>query len=77
MTSEVMTHCADLILADVLQDAACEGLSLAEARRAVFESPAYVSLYDFDTGLWQEGPDYFVDYLNRIADKQKGRPIHS
>ena len=27
---------------------------------------AYECLYDFDSGLWQEGPAYFIDFYRRI-----------
>ena len=59
-----MAQCADLIFADVVQDLAERtGLPTEQVRRKVIESPAYVALYDFETELWQEGPDYFIGLL--------------
>lgn len=59
-----MAQCADLIFADVVQDLAERtGLPTEQVRRKVIESPAYVALYDFETELWQEGPDYFIELL--------------
>ncbi|WP_080797538.1 hypothetical protein [Arabiibacter massiliensis] len=64
MNYEIMAQCADLIFADAVQDiAARTGLPTEQVRRKVIESPAYAALYDFETGLWQEGPDYFVGLL--------------
>lgn len=40
-------------------------ISLEEARNKALESKAYECLYDFDTGMWMEGPDYFRDLLRK------------
>lgn len=61
LNSDVMTYCADLIFADAVQDLALKtGRPLGEIRSAAISSPAYEALYDFETGLWQEGPDSFA-----------------
>ena len=61
MTTEIMQQCADMIAADAIQDLAERlGKPQSEIRALVVESPAYAALYDFETGLWQEGPDYFA-----------------
>jgi hypothetical protein len=64
MTTEIMQQCADMIAADAIQDLAAK-LEKPESdiRALVVESPAYEALYDFETGMWQEGPDYFASLV--------------
>ena len=67
MQYEAMKSCADLILADAIEDLARENSETKEdVRKAIMTSKAYDGLYDFETGLWQEGPAYFIDYYKRI-----------
>ncbi len=64
MTTEVMQQCADMIAADAIQDLAESlGRPESEIRTLVVESAAYEALYDFDSGMWQEGPDYFASLV--------------
>ncbi len=35
----------------------------------ILNSKAYDCLYNFDTGLWMEGPDYFIDFFIRLEGK--------
>lgn len=44
-----------------------EGISLQEARSRIIKSRAYDALYDFDTGLWENGPDYFRAFYKSVA----------
>lgn len=32
-------------------------------------SRIYDALFDFDTGIWKESPEYFLDLYNKFADK--------
>ena len=58
--TEQKRFCADLILTDAIMDMADEeGITLQEARNKIINSNAYIALYDFETGLWETGPDYF------------------
>lgn len=58
--SEQEKFCADLILTDAIMDMADEEeITLQEARNKIINSNAYAALYDFETGLWETGPDYF------------------
>ena len=67
MSSDIMNSCADMILANAIEDLAEEDkITKAEARDRLLESKAYNCLYDFDSGLWKEGPDYFIDFFRRI-----------
>ena len=75
MSYETMSSCADLILADAIEDLAGEsGLTKADVRKAIMTSEAYDVLYDFDSGLWEQGPAYFIDFYKRIERKNKIRP---
>lgn len=62
---EQKMFCADLILTDAIMDMADEeGIILQEARNKIINSDAYAALYDFETGLWETGPDYFRDFFH-------------
>lgn len=64
---EQKMFCADLILTDAIMDMADEeGIILQEARNKIINSKAYAALYDFETGLWENGPDYFRDFFQRM-----------
>lgn len=65
---EQKMFCADLILTDAIMDMADdEGIILQEARNKIINSNAYATLYDFETGLWESGPDYFRDFFRRMV----------
>lgn len=71
MGNDAKQQCADLIVTDVIQDFANQsGVPVAEVRNAVITSPLYEQLYDFDNGLWREGPDAIADLMG-LADKLK------
>ena len=76
MSSDVINTCADMILADAIEDfAAEEGISIAEARDRLLESKAYECLYNPDTNLWMEGPDYFLDFYRRMEERKIDQPV--
>lgn len=33
-------------------------------------SRIYDALFDFDTGIWKESPEYLLDLYNKFADKK-------
>ena len=73
MPYETMSSCADLILADAIEDLAAESGETKEAvRKSIMTSKAYDALYDFDSGLWQQGPAYFIDFYKRITGLKDG-----
>jgi len=66
MSYETKSCCADLVLTDAIQILVKEtNMEQSEIRKAIMMSEAYDALYDFETGLWQDGPAYFVDYYTR------------
>ena len=44
-----------------------EGISVDESRSRLIDSGAYAALYDLETGLWKEGPDYFLSFYGDLA----------
>lgn len=42
-----------------------EAISLDEALMRFSNTPIYNALFDFETGLWMEGPDYILDLIKR------------
>ena len=63
MNSDKKKFCADLILSDAIQDLAeKESITISEARTKIIRSKAFKALYDYETNLWQEGPDYLLSY---------------
>lgn len=66
--TEQKRFCADLILTDAILDMAEEdGITWQEARSKIINSNAYTALYDLETGLWGNGPDYFRDFYKKTA----------
>ncbi len=68
MPSEsVMNACANMILTTAIEDFAFENnVSISEARDRILESKACECLYDFESKLWAEGPDYFRCFYERV-----------
>lgn len=67
-STEQERFCADLILTDAIMDMAEEdGITWQEARSKIINSNAYTALYDLETGLWGNGPDYFRDFYKKTA----------
>ena len=67
MSYEQKVFCAELILTAAIMDMAeDEGISRQEARSRIINSPAYDALYNVDTGLWAQGPDYFRYFYQSV-----------
>lgn len=62
--TEQKRFCADLILTDAIMD---ECITWQETRNKILNSEAYTALYNFETGLWESGPDYFRDFFRRMV----------
>lgn len=72
VSDEQKTFCASLILTAAIMDMAeDEGISRQEARSRIINSPAYDALYNFDTGLWAEGPDYFRSFYQSVKQIER------
>ena len=71
MSSDKMNACADMVLTNAIEDMAMEeNISIDEARNKLLDSDACKCLYDFDSKLWMEGSDYFLDFYRMIENKQ-------
>ena len=71
MTSDLKTPSAELILCAAMDDYSRKtGLSVDEIRNEIIETGAYDALFNFDTRLWQEGPDYFIDFFLKLKEKK-------
>ncbi len=44
-------------------------ISIDEALTWFSSTPVYTALFDFETGLWKEGPDYILDLLQRVQNQ--------
>ena len=74
MSYDIMSSCADMILADAIEDLSEEEkIPLETARDRLLESEAYQCLYNFDTRLWMEGPDYFRDFYRKVEEVEGRR----
>lgn len=69
MTSDLKAPSAELILCAAIDDYSEKtGISADEIRNEIIETGAYDALFDFDTGLWKEGPDYFIDFFLKLKE---------
>lgn len=50
-----------LMLDDFAKD---ENITFDESMRRFTTSTAYIALFDYETGLWKEGPDYLRSFWN-------------
>lgn len=71
MTDDLKNITIELILTAAINDYAKRtGKTVAEIRNDFIESGAYDALYDEETGLWIQGPDYFIDYYEQLIGKK-------
>lgn len=67
--------CANLMFTIAIQYLADrEGITTHEARKRMIHSPFYDALYDYETGLWGEGPIYLLytyDLMRFNGDHKK------
>ena len=70
MNNDERLSTIELILAAAIDDYAKKtGKSVSEIRNEIIESGAYDDLYDGETGLWTQGPDYFIDYFLKLQNR--------
>ena len=70
VTMEQKDHCAVSTMRRMLEKYSQEkGTSFQESLVEFANSNVYEALFDFETGLWMEGPDYLRDMWDR--DRQK------
>ena len=70
MNKDMRFSTIELILTAAIDDYAKKtGKSVSEIRNEIIESGAYDDLYDEETGLWAQGPDYFIDYFLKLQNR--------
>ena len=47
-----------------------EHISFDEAMYRFTTSTAYIALFDYETGLWREGPDYLRSFWQKCEETQ-------
>ena len=67
MSLDKMSACADMILTAAIEDMSeDEHISTTEARNRIIACGAYDCLYNYEFGLWMEGPDYFRCFVQKL-----------
>ncbi len=71
ITDEMKSWCACTTMRDMLLREAQENhISYEEALLQFAASKTYEGLFDFDTAIWKEGPEYLRElYEEEIGDK--------
>lgn len=71
MSNDMKLATIEMILTNAIEDYAIKtNQSISDVRDEVIESGAYDALYDFDTGLWTQGPDYFIDFFLKMKERE-------
>lgn len=71
MNDDLKNITKELILTSAIDDYAKKiGKSVSDVRDEIINSRAYNDLYNEETGLWTQGPDYFIDYFERVTNKK-------
>lgn len=72
VTSKEKEHCALLIMHRMLEKYILKhNVSFEDAFFQFTNSYVYSELFDFDTGVWSEGPDYLMDLFEEaLAARQ-------
>jgi hypothetical protein len=71
LTSKQKELCAVAVMRTMLEDHAEEtGVSFEDAFFSFASTKAYELLFDYDTGLWREGPDH----LRAIFEQWRTKP---
>lgn len=71
MSNDKKVCTADMILTATIEDYAKKtNQYIASVRDQIIESGAYDALYDFDTGLWSQGPDYFASFFQEKINRK-------
>lgn len=71
MTTDQKETCAVISMRDAVALLAQEKqISYEDALLLFAGSRIYDALFDFDTGIWKESPEYLLDLYNKFADKK-------
>ena len=71
MTTDQKETCAVIPMRDAVALLAQEKqISYEDALLLFADSRIYDALFDYDTGIWKESPEYLLDLYNKFADKK-------
>ena len=71
LTTDQKETCAVISMRDAVALLAREKkISYQDALLLFAGSRIYDALFDFDTGIWKESPEYLLDLYNKFADKK-------
>lgn len=71
MTRDQKETCAVISMRDAVALLAREKqISYEDALLLFADSRIYDALFDYDTGIWKESPEYLLDLYNKFADKK-------
>ncbi len=74
MSNDIKDATIELILTDAISSYAKKSnKTISEVRDEMINSGAYDEIYDYDTGLWIQGPDYFIDYFLELEKVNENR----
>ena len=63
VTDQQKETCAILVMRSMLESYSKKhNIPFSEALEKFANSPVYDGLFDFETGLWAEGPDYLLSF---------------
>ena len=67
MTSEKIKTAINLVMTMAIEDyAACKNICIDESRRIILSTKSIEILMDPESGLWKEGPDAFIEFMEDI-----------
>ena len=70
-TDSQKESCAVSIMRDTLGALSLrDGISYEEALLRFTSSKVYAALFDYDTGIWRESPDYILDLYDYCNSKR-------
>lgn len=68
ITEREKEYCAVTVMRRAVEKyAQTHGKNFDDAMFLFANSPVYEALFDYDTGIWREGPDYLVALLEEGA----------
>lgn len=71
MTTDQKETCAVISMRDAVALLAQERqISYEDALLLFADSRIYDALFDYDTGIWKESPEYLLDLYNKFAGKK-------
>ena len=72
LTDKEKEHCAVTTMRRMLEKySEKEKIPFEQAFFLFTTSNAYKALFDYETGIWSEGPDYLMDFFETVLDANR------